>query len=146
MAWAAPADVGGAAFNRKFCFISLTNSSIAITSLLVCLLGIILELPSIPALLFCLATLAQYNNFGVIYSAFCFETLFCSAPAMYRNGGFDYINFFYLFFFSLRLHQHKSGKNYKMSTFSIIFLSFPFFFFLILCLTAEKVLRFELSF
>lgn len=41
--WAAPVVVG-AAFSRKFSLISLTNSSIAITSLLVCLLGIILEL------------------------------------------------------------------------------------------------------
>lgn len=79
--WAAPAPiVGGAAFNRKFCFISLTNSSIAITSLFVCLLGILLELSFflyfailffIFIFIFRLGTLAQFTCFSfliLIYS------------------------------------------------------------------------------
>lgn len=78
--WAAPVVVG-AAFSRKFSLISLTNSSIAITSLLVCLLGIILEL-SFNSCKFLFAWLRLLNVFvffflfSVMYSGFCFETLF----------------------------------------------------------------------
>lgn len=130
--WAAPVVVG-AAFSRKFSLISLTNSSIAITSSLICLLGIILELsfnsckyfsPGYACSIFLRFVMKRYLSGLLFWNTFRATSLYiyvrrCLVSRLYK--------LILLFFFPLRGLAPTQLCAHKMSTFSIYF-SFNFFF------------------